>query len=73
MLDHPQTKALGLLQEVPGSSIPLLGLPIRFDGHRPQPRSCSPALGEMNSSDDAPADTPADAPAGTVESGRTLP
>jgi crotonobetainyl-CoA:carnitine CoA-transferase CaiB-like acyl-CoA transferase len=48
MLEHPQTKALGLLQAVPGSSIPLLGLPLRLDGARPQPRACSPALGEMN-------------------------
>ncbi len=51
MLEHPQTRALGLLQEVPGSSIPLLGLPMRFDGQRPRPRSCSPALGEMNATD----------------------
>jgi crotonobetainyl-CoA:carnitine CoA-transferase CaiB-like acyl-CoA transferase len=46
MLDHPQTRALGLLQPVPGSSIPMLGLPVRFDGQRPQPRSASPALGQ---------------------------
>ncbi|WP_240788664.1 CaiB/BaiF CoA transferase family protein [Ramlibacter henchirensis] len=50
MLRHPQTEALGMLQPVPGSSIPLLGLPIRFDGERPAPRSASPALGEMNAS-----------------------
>ena len=55
MLQHPQTQALGLLQEVPGSSIPLLGLPMRFDGRRPLPRGASPALGEMNASADAPA------------------
>ena len=48
MLAHPQTQALGLLQEVPGSSIPLLGLPMRLDGERPQPRACSPRLGELN-------------------------
>ncbi len=47
MLEHPQTKALGILQTVPGSSIPLIGLPIRFDGLRPQPRSASPPLGEL--------------------------
>jgi crotonobetainyl-CoA:carnitine CoA-transferase CaiB-like acyl-CoA transferase len=55
MLQHPQTQALGLLQEVPGSSIPLLGLPMRFDGRRPLPRGASPALGEMNASADTPA------------------
>jgi len=48
MLQHPQTQALGLVQPVPGSSIPLVGLPIRLDGQRPQPRSASPALGKMN-------------------------
>lgn len=45
MLEHEQTVALGVLQQVPGSSIPLIGLPISFDGHRPQPRSSAPALG----------------------------
>jgi crotonobetainyl-CoA:carnitine CoA-transferase CaiB-like acyl-CoA transferase len=45
MLEHEQMRALGLLQDVPGSSKPLIGLPISFDGHRPLPRSASPALG----------------------------
>ena len=45
MLENEQMKALGLLQDVPGSSKPLIGLPISFDGHRPLPRSASPALG----------------------------
>jgi crotonobetainyl-CoA:carnitine CoA-transferase CaiB-like acyl-CoA transferase len=45
MLRHPQTEALGVLQAVPGSSIPMIGLPIRFDGQRPRSRSASPALG----------------------------
>lgn len=48
MLAHPQTQALGIVQPVPGSSIPLIGLPMRLDGERPQPRGASPALGEMN-------------------------
>jgi crotonobetainyl-CoA:carnitine CoA-transferase CaiB-like acyl-CoA transferase len=46
MLDHPQTLALGILQEVPGLSVPLVGLPISFDGARPVPRSGPPALGD---------------------------
>lgn len=46
MLAHPQTAALGLLQPVPGSSIPMLGLPVRFNGERAQPRSASPNLGQ---------------------------
>jgi len=45
MLEHEQMKALGLLQPVPGSSQPLIGMPISFDGERPLPRSASPALG----------------------------
>jgi crotonobetainyl-CoA:carnitine CoA-transferase CaiB-like acyl-CoA transferase len=45
MLEHPQTQALGLAQAVPGASIPLMGLPISFDGQRPQPHAASPALG----------------------------
>jgi crotonobetainyl-CoA:carnitine CoA-transferase CaiB-like acyl-CoA transferase len=45
MLAHPQTQALGIVQPVPGSSVPMVGLPVRFDGARPQPRSAPPALG----------------------------
>jgi crotonobetainyl-CoA:carnitine CoA-transferase CaiB-like acyl-CoA transferase len=45
MLEHPQAQALGLAQRVPGASIPLMGLPLSFDGQRPQPASASPALG----------------------------
>jgi crotonobetainyl-CoA:carnitine CoA-transferase CaiB-like acyl-CoA transferase len=50
MLSHPQTQALGILQPVPGSAIPLIGLPLRLDGTRPQPRGSSPKLGDMNAS-----------------------
>ncbi len=46
MLEHEQTRALGLLQKVPGSSIPLIALPVRFDGKRSTPRTAPPALGE---------------------------
>ncbi|MSQ71913.1 MAG: CoA transferase [Betaproteobacteria bacterium] len=48
MLEHDQTKALGLLQPVPGLSQPMIGLPITFDGERPVPRQAPPALGEHN-------------------------
>jgi crotonobetainyl-CoA:carnitine CoA-transferase CaiB-like acyl-CoA transferase len=48
MLEHEQTQALGILQSVPGSSQPLIGLPISFDGARPQPRSAAPTLGADN-------------------------
>ena len=46
MLAHPQTAALGLLQNVPDSAMQLIGLPISFDGARPAIRSRPPALGE---------------------------
>jgi crotonobetainyl-CoA:carnitine CoA-transferase CaiB-like acyl-CoA transferase len=46
MLEHEQTRALELVQQVPGLSVPLVGLPISFDGERPAPRSGPPALGE---------------------------
>lgn len=45
MVQHPQLQALDILQDVPGSTIPLMGLPTRFNGARPQPRHASPALG----------------------------
>jgi crotonobetainyl-CoA:carnitine CoA-transferase CaiB-like acyl-CoA transferase len=48
MLAHPQTQALGLMQDVPGSSVPLMGLPLRLDGQRLRPHGPSPRLGEMN-------------------------
>jgi crotonobetainyl-CoA:carnitine CoA-transferase CaiB-like acyl-CoA transferase len=46
MLEHAQTRALGILQAIPGLSVPLVGLPISFDGARPTPRSGPPMLGE---------------------------
>jgi crotonobetainyl-CoA:carnitine CoA-transferase CaiB-like acyl-CoA transferase len=48
LLEHEQLQALGLLQPVPGSSVPLIGLPLSFDGARPQPRAAAPKLGEHN-------------------------
>ena len=45
VLEHPQTKALGMLQPGPQSDITLLGLPISFDGARPAFRRSPPALG----------------------------
>jgi len=46
MLAHEQTRALGLLQNVPGSAMKLIGLPLSFDGVRPAIRSRPPRLGE---------------------------
>ena len=45
VLDHPQTKALGMLQESPERDITLLGLPVSFDGMRPGFRRSPPTLG----------------------------
>ena len=48
MLAHPQTSALGLVQEVPGTGMKFVGLPLSFDGQRPKPVSAPPRLGEHN-------------------------
>jgi crotonobetainyl-CoA:carnitine CoA-transferase CaiB-like acyl-CoA transferase len=45
VLEHPQTEALGMLQQGPNDEITLLGLPISFDGERPAFRKSPPALG----------------------------
>ena len=47
MLGHPQLAALGLLQSIPQSSIPAIGMPVRFDGRRPTPRRGPPALNDF--------------------------
>lgn len=46
MVEHPQTEALGLVQDVPGTGMRFIGLPISFDGQRPHPISAPPKLGE---------------------------
>jgi crotonobetainyl-CoA:carnitine CoA-transferase CaiB-like acyl-CoA transferase len=46
MVEHPQTAALGLVQDVPGTAMRFIGLPLSFDGQRPQPISAPPKLGE---------------------------
>ncbi|MGV3655688.1 MAG: CaiB/BaiF CoA transferase family protein [Noviherbaspirillum sp.] len=39
-----QAQALGVLQEVPGSAMKFMGLPLRLDGERPAIRQAPPAL-----------------------------
>lgn len=39
-----QAQALGVLQEVPGSAMKFMGLPLRLDGERPAIRKAPPAL-----------------------------
>jgi crotonobetainyl-CoA:carnitine CoA-transferase CaiB-like acyl-CoA transferase len=48
VLAHPQTDALGMLQPVPGHEVPLVGLPLCFDGVRPPIRRAPPRIGEHN-------------------------
>jgi crotonobetainyl-CoA:carnitine CoA-transferase CaiB-like acyl-CoA transferase len=51
MLVHPQTLAIGLMQTVSSCSIPLMGLPISFNGTRPKILGASPSLGSSNIKD----------------------
>lgn len=46
VLAHPQSQALGMLQQPPDGGLPLMGLPISFNGERPPLRSSAPRLGE---------------------------
>ena len=46
MIAHEQTRALGLIQDVPGSTMKFIGLPLSIDGQRPAIRSRPPTLGE---------------------------
>ena len=46
MVAHPQTHALDLMQDVPGTGMCFIGLPISFDGVRPKPYAAPPKLGE---------------------------
>jgi crotonobetainyl-CoA:carnitine CoA-transferase CaiB-like acyl-CoA transferase len=45
---HPQTKALGIYQDSPDGRFTIMGLPISFDGKRPEFRRPPPKLGEHN-------------------------
>ena len=43
-----QFKASDLMRTLPGSELPVVGLPISFDGQRPHPHSGAPRLGQHN-------------------------
>lgn len=45
---HPQTAALGILQTAPDASMQAIGLPLSFNGRRPQWERAAPGLGEHN-------------------------
>ena len=46
LLAHPQSRALGMVQDAPGLDMALVGLPLSFDGVRPPFRRVAPRLGE---------------------------
>jgi crotonobetainyl-CoA:carnitine CoA-transferase CaiB-like acyl-CoA transferase len=46
---HPQTAALGIIRSGPEGSLPLVGLPLTFDGERPAFGWPTPGLGEHTS------------------------
>ncbi len=45
VLAHPQSQAVAMLQPAPDGGLPLLGIPLQFDGVRPPYRSPPPSLG----------------------------
>ncbi len=48
VLAHPQTEAVGMLQESADGKFRLMGIPLQFDGERPAFRKNPPALAEDN-------------------------
>ena len=50
VVEHPQTKALGMLQTSADSGMTLMGVPLSFNGTRPGYRKNPPQLGEHNRS-----------------------
>jgi crotonobetainyl-CoA:carnitine CoA-transferase CaiB-like acyl-CoA transferase len=48
VLDHPQTKAVQMLQTSADGKFHLMGVPLQFDGERPAFRKNPPALAEDN-------------------------
>jgi crotonobetainyl-CoA:carnitine CoA-transferase CaiB-like acyl-CoA transferase len=48
VLDHPQTQAVGMLQQSADGKFRLMGVPLQFDGERPAFRKNPPALAEDN-------------------------
>ena len=48
VLATPQTAGLNIMQNVPGTDLNLVGLPMSFDGQRPAMRTAPPPLGSAN-------------------------
>jgi crotonobetainyl-CoA:carnitine CoA-transferase CaiB-like acyl-CoA transferase len=55
-LSMEQVAALDILQQVPGHELPLLALPLSFDGERPPLTRRAPAIGQDNARLGAPID-----------------
>jgi crotonobetainyl-CoA:carnitine CoA-transferase CaiB-like acyl-CoA transferase len=49
VIKDPQAIALGIIQKGPEGALPTLGLPLRFDGVRPEYERAAPKLGEHGS------------------------
>ena len=49
IVNDPQALALGIMQQGPEGALPTLGLPLRFDGVRPEYERAAPKLGEHGS------------------------
>jgi crotonobetainyl-CoA:carnitine CoA-transferase CaiB-like acyl-CoA transferase len=45
VIDNAQTRALGIVQQGPSGALPTVGLPLRFDGKRPEYKQAAPTLG----------------------------
>jgi len=48
VVKDPQALALGIIQQAPDKEMHLVGLPLSFNGHRPQIRNSAPSSGEHN-------------------------
>ena len=48
VVDHPQVEALGLIEKFDDDDIPMVGVPLRFNDHRPPPAAGAPELGDYN-------------------------
>ena len=45
VIAHPQTVAVGMVQEAPDGHFPMVGIPLQFDGVRPPLRTLPPKIG----------------------------
>ena len=50
VVHEPHAKALGIIQDGPDGALPTVGLPLRFDGERPNYERAAPRLGQHDSS-----------------------